>query len=82
MQNANAELSESATIALAHLGMLSQIANGTHRPQPGEIDKRTALIVSFIRTGQCVASDEDRAMVQAIKEFTKQPEAPKREAVG
>jgi hypothetical protein len=63
------ELTDSAALALAHLGMLVQIANGSHRPQPGEIDKRAAALGAYIRTGQLLASDEDRELIAVIKGF-------------
>lgn len=55
-------------IVIAHLGMIVQAAEGKYKPEPGEIEKRQALIISYLRTGQCVASDVDRQLVQVIKE--------------
>ena len=70
------QLNDSAAVALAHLGMLVQIAGGSHRPQPGEIDKRAAALSAFIRTGQLLATDEDRGLIATIKEFLSARAAP------
>jgi len=69
------DLSDSAAVALAHLGMLVQIAGGSHRPQLGEIDKRAAALSAYIRTGQLLAADEDRGLIARIKEFLTAREA-------
>jgi archaellum biogenesis protein FlaJ (TadC family) len=67
VKNERVELRQSQAIALAHLSMIAQAANGVYRPQPGEIDKREAMVASFIRTGQCVASDAGRMLVEILK---------------
>lgn len=53
-------------VILAHLSMIAQAARGEYSPRPGEIDKREAAIVSFIRTGQPIATDEDRHLRDAV----------------
>lgn len=61
------ELSDDQMTALAHLSIVQQSANGTYKAQPGEVDKRVAVVASFIRTGQCVADDETKRIVDAFK---------------
>jgi hypothetical protein len=57
---------EYASVALAHLSMIAQAARGEYSPRPGEIDKRESVIVSFIRTGQPIATEEDRQLREAV----------------
>lgn len=61
------ELSDDQMTALAHLSIVQQAANGTYKAQAGEVDKRVAVVASFIRTGQCVADDETKRIVEAFK---------------
>lgn len=63
----NTELSESQMIVIAHLSIIAQSANGFYKPQPGEIDRRQALVSSFIRTGQCIATDDDRRLIAVVR---------------
>lgn len=54
------------SIILAHLSMIAQAARGEYSPRPGEIDKREAVIISYLRTGQPIATDEDRQLREAV----------------
>jgi hypothetical protein len=45
-----------------HLEMIAQAATGDYSPRPGELEKRKAAIIAFMATGQCVASESDRAL--------------------
>lgn len=58
---------ESAATALGHLEMIMQAALGDYSPSRGELEKRQAAIVAFIRTGQCLADDRDRELTQIVK---------------
>lgn len=82
--NSKTDSTDYVAITLAHLGMIIQAANGSHRPQAGEIEKRAAALISYIRTGQLPASDEDRELIRVIKEFlsSRSDEAPRIEATG
>jgi hypothetical protein len=55
--------------ALAHLGMISQAAHGQYRPRPGEIERRQAWLVSYIRNGIGLATDEDMELAKAINKL-------------
>lgn len=57
---------EQIAIALAHLSMISQAANGEYRPRPGEIETRQTWLTSFIRNGQGIVTDEDRRTARLI----------------
>ena len=59
-------ISESMATALAHLEMIYQTASGDYSPRKGELEKRKAALVSFIHSGQCVATDEDRQVANLI----------------
>jgi len=49
-----------------HLEMIFQAAEGDYSPRAGELEKRKAAVVAFIRTGQCLADDFDRALVGKV----------------
>jgi hypothetical protein len=57
---------EQIAIALAHLSMLAQAANGEFRPRAGEVEARQAWLSSFIRTGQGIVTEEDRELARLI----------------
>jgi len=59
---------EQVAIALAHLSMIAQAANGEYKPRPGEIEERQAWLSSFIRTGQGIVTEEDRQLARLINE--------------
>lgn len=61
------EPNESQATAIAHLEMIFQAATGEYKPKAGELEKRRAALVAFIQTGQCVASDGDRSLIERIK---------------
>lgn len=66
---------EYLAIALAHLSMVAQAANGEYSPRPGEIETRQAWLVAFLRTGEGLVTDEDRQLARQINELLSQPEA-------
>lgn len=57
---------DSIATAIGHLEMIVQAAKGEYSPRKGELEKRQAAVVAFIRTGQCVASDEDRLIQELV----------------
>jgi len=61
-------MNESAATALMHLKMIVQAAKGDYSPRAGELEKREAAVISFMFTGQCLASDEDRALAAKVNE--------------
>ena len=61
-----ADSDEQTIVALAHLSMIAQAANGEYRPRPGEIEQRQAWLTSFIRTGQGIVSESDRGLARLI----------------
>ena len=61
-----ADSDEQTIVALAHLSMIAQAANGEYRPRPGEIEQRQAWLTSYIRTGQGIVNEEDRRLARGI----------------
>jgi len=61
-------MTESAITALMHLKMIVLIAKGDYSPRAGELEKREAAVAAFILTGQCIAGDEDRALIAKTEE--------------
>jgi len=59
-------VNDSIATALAHLEMIHQAATDDYSPKAGELEKRKAALVAFIRTGQCVVSEEDRIVSAQI----------------
>lgn len=59
---------EQIAIALAHLSMIAQAANGEYRPRPGEIEVRQAWLTEFIRTGQGLVTEQGRETARAINQ--------------
>ena len=64
-----ADSDDQTLVALAHLSMLAQAANGEYRPGRGEIEERQAWLISFIRTGQGIVNEDDRQFARGINEF-------------
>jgi len=60
---------EQMIVALAHLSMIAQAANGEYKPRPGEIEQRQAWLTSFIRTGQGIVNEADRQLAKGINEL-------------
>lgn len=60
------EQNESQTTALVHLEMMFQAATGDYSLKRSDLEKRRAALVAFIKTGRCLASDEDREMAGQI----------------
>lgn len=61
-------MNESAATALMHLKMIVQAAKGDYSPKAGELEKREAVVMSFMFSGQCLATDEDRALIAKVRE--------------
>jgi hypothetical protein len=61
-----ADSDEQTIVALAHLSMIAQAANGEYRPRPGEIETRQAWLTSFIRTGEGIVNEDDRRLARGI----------------
>lgn len=57
---------EMALIALAHLSMIAQAANGEYKPRPGEIETRQAWLIEFFKTGQGLVTESDRQAARLI----------------
>lgn len=66
---------DSMATAIGHLEMIVQAAKGEYSPRKGELEKRQAAVIAFMRTGQCVADDEDRELL-AIVSAALEPSAP------
>jgi len=66
-----ADSDEQTIIALAHLSMIAQAANGEYRPRPGEIEQRQAWLTSFIRTGRGIVNEDDRRLARGINTVLK-----------
>lgn len=58
---------DSMATAIRHLEMIAQAAKGEYSPRKGELEKRQAAIIAYIRTGQCVAVDDDREILRAVQ---------------
>lgn len=61
-----ADSDEQTIVALAHLSMIAQAANGEYRPRAGEIEERQAWLTSFIRTGRGIVNEDDRSLARGI----------------
>ncbi len=59
-------MTEQILIALAHLSMIAQAANGEYKPQPGEIERRQAWLTEFLQTGSGLVSDDAKLSAQRI----------------
>jgi len=68
------ELTSSQETALCHLEMLAQMVTGEYRPrQPSaELMKRHTALDTFIRTGQCLAAEEDRERIERFRKLRRQ----------
>lgn len=58
--------SESLATAISHLEMIFQAAEGDYSPRPGELAKRKTAVLSYLMTGQCAASESDRALAREM----------------
>lgn len=66
---------EYQAIALAHLSMIAQAANGDYSPRPGEIETRQAWLIGYLRTGEGLVTDEDRQLARQINQVLGQAQA-------
>jgi hypothetical protein len=71
----NLQQDEYLAIALAHLSMIAQAANGDYVPRPGEIETRQAWLIGYLRTGEGLVTDEDRQLARQINQLLGQPES-------
>ena len=64
-------LTPSQETALGHLEMIIEMLTGGYNPRhrEEEIRKRYAALVSFIRTGQCLAGEEDREWIERVRQL-------------
>ena len=62
-----AESEASVETALGHLRMMALAAQGEYSPRKGELERREAALISFIRSGQCLATDDDRELLTKIR---------------
>ena len=46
--------------------MICQAAAGDYSLKAGELEKRKSAILAYIRSGQCVASEEDRQLAEKV----------------
>lgn len=60
-------MNESTATAIGHLEMICQAATGDYSLKPGELEKRKAAILAYLRTGQCVAGAEDKLFAHELK---------------
>lgn len=59
------------SVALAHLSMIAQAANGEYKPQPGEIERRQIWLTEYLLTGNGLVSEESKLSVQKINQALK-----------
>jgi hypothetical protein len=62
----------SVETALAHLAMLTLAARREYSPKSGEVERREAALMAFIRSGQCLATDADRQLITAVNQAVQQ----------
>jgi hypothetical protein len=67
-------LTPSQETALCHLEMLAEMLTGEYKPrQPfAELIKRYAALDTYIRTGQCLAEEEDRERIERFWQLRRQ----------
>ena len=53
-------------VALAHLSMIAQAANGEYKPQPGEIERRQSWLTEYLTTGQGIVTDDAKLSAQKV----------------
>lgn len=56
-----------ADCAVGNISMLAQIAAGTYKAKPGEVDERAAWLVLFVRTGVGLVTPEAEREVAAVR---------------
>lgn len=59
------------SIALAHLSMIAQAANGEYKPRPGEIEERQAWLTEYLLTGNGIVSESGRLSAQIVNDALK-----------
>lgn len=55
------------SIALAHLSMIAQAANGEYKPRPGEIEERQTWLTEYLLTGDGIVSETARLTAQRVR---------------
>lgn len=59
------------SIALAHLSMIAQAANGEYKPRPGEIGERQAWLTEYVLTGNGIVSEAGKLSAQKVNDALK-----------
>ena len=54
------------SIALAHLSMIAQAANGEYKPRPGEIEERQTWLTEYLLTGDGIVSEDARLSARRV----------------
>ena len=62
------ELTDQQSIALAHLSMIAQAANGEYAPRPREIEQRQTWLTEYILTGEGSVSEMARLSAQIVND--------------
>lgn len=63
---------ESVETAIGHFAIICMAARGEYSPRQGELEKRQTAVIAFFRTGQCLASEEDKHFLSAIHQAVSQ----------
>lgn len=58
-------------IAVAHLSMVAQAANGEYKPRPGEIEERQAWLTEYLLTGKGIVSETGKLSAQIVNNALK-----------
>lgn len=64
-------MTDQQSIALAHLSMIAQAAQGEYKPQPGEIERRQTWLTEYLLTGQGLVSETGRLSAQIVNNALK-----------
>ncbi len=64
-------INDQQSIALAHLSMIAQAANGEYKPRPGEIEERQTWLTEYLLTGKGIVSETGRLSAQIVNNALK-----------
>lgn len=64
-------MTDQQSIALAHLSMISQAANGEYKPRPGEIAERQTWLTEYLLTGKGKVTETARLSAQIVNNALK-----------
>lgn len=68
-ETGGSELPNPIVMVIGHLQMICLAAKGEYRPRRvGEIEDRQKVILTFLRTGQLIAGEEDAELLGRLKE--------------